>query len=146
LHSSKLEQLGLKKAAASFCREFSGRHKVKIDFTGENVPEGLPMDISLSLFRVLQESLQNAVKHSGSQRFQVLLMGSLFEINLTVRDSGKGFDPQMALSAEGIGLASMRERLKLVHGQLWIETAPQHGTTIAARIPLGQKVKSACAG
>jgi PAS domain S-box-containing protein len=143
LHSSKLERLGLKTAADSFCREFSKRHNIVIDFKSENVPGDLSEEISLSLFRILQEALQNAVKHSGSKHFEVLLKGSPYEIQLSVSDSGKGFDPLEASNSEGIGLASMRERLKLVDGELSIQTEPNRGTTISARVPLKSKMQFA---
>jgi len=88
LHSSKLEYLGLASAATSFCRELSDRLKVEIGFHSENVPKDLPMEHSLCLFRVLQEALQNAIKHSGSRHFRVSLTGRTSEIDLTVRDTG----------------------------------------------------------
>src|SRR5205814_5705475 len=96
----KLEYLGLRSAAAIFCTELSDRQKVKIDFCSENVPRDLPEEISICLFRVLQEALQNAIKHSGSQQIQVSLSVELNEIRLTVRDSGAGFDPKGAMKAQ----------------------------------------------
>jgi len=142
LHSSKLEQLGLRGAAASFCREVSAKHKVKIEFQSKDIPESLPYEISLCLFRVMQEALQNSTKHSGSTHFQVSLTGGSDEVQLMVKDSGKGFDPQKALNAKGIGLASMKQRLKLVNGQLSIQTEPGHGTAIFARVPFCATSKS----
>src|SRR5262249_28495068 len=135
LHSFKLEQLGLRGAAASFFREVSAKHKVHIEFQSKNIPEGLPYEISLCLFRVMQEALQNSTKHSGSTHFQVSLTCESDEVQLSVKDSGKGFDLQEALNAKGIGLASMKERLKSVNGQLLIQTEPGHGTAIFARVP-----------
>ena len=135
LHSSKLEQLGLRGAAASFFREVSAKHKVHIEFQSQNIPESLPYEISLCLFRVMQEALQNSTKHSGSTHFQVSLTVGSDEVLLSVKDSGKGFDLQEALNAKGIGLASMNERLKSVNGQLLIQTEPGHGTAIFARVP-----------
>ena len=142
LHSPKLEYLGLARAAAGLCRELSGRHSVEIDFRSENIPQGLPREISLSLFRVLQEALQNATKHSGSRHFQVSLRGGANEIELTVHDSGIGFETEEAIKGRGLGLTSMQERLKLVRGQLSIESKPQRGTTIQARVPLSPRMKS----
>ena len=136
LHSSKLEYLGLAAAAAGFCREVSNRQGVEIDFHSEDIPKDLPKEASLCLFRVLQEAIQNATKHSGSQHFEVLLSGGSNEIELTVRDSGIGFDPQEAMRGRGLGLTSIRERLKLVNGNLSIDSQLQHGTTIQARVPL----------
>jgi PAS domain S-box-containing protein len=145
LHSSKLEYLGLAAAAAGFCREFSQRHNVEVDFHYDNIPRDLPPEISLCLFRVLQEALQNALKYSGVRKFDASLKNASNEIHLTVRDSGVGFDPQSAMNRHGLGLISMMERLKLVDGRLSIESKPLCGTTIHARVPLNAKVKSAVA-
>ena len=135
LHSAKLELLGLVRAATSLCAEVSDLHDVMIDFHAEHVPERLPPDISLCLFRVLQEALQNALKHSGSREVQVSLRGDAREIELRVSDSGVGFD-HAALSRHGLGLTSMTERLKLVAGRLSIESKPGGGTTVRAQVPL----------
>ena len=143
LHSSKLEYLGLVAAAAGFCQEVSTRQNVEIEFHSENIPKALPKETSLCLFRILQEALQNALKHSGRQRFEVSLKYETNEIELTVHDSGVGFDPEKATSGQGLGLTSMKERLKLVDGQLSIDSTPQQGTTIHARVPVSRKVKSA---
>ncbi len=146
LHSPKLELLGLTKAAASFCRELSERHNVEIDFKAANgLPETIPQEISLCMFRVLQEALQNAIKHSGSRRFEVSLSSSPDMVQLTVRDFGVGFDAEEAACGRGVGLTSMRERLRLVDGQLSIDSERQIGTTVHARVPLKPKVKSAIA-
>lgn len=135
LHSSTLEYLGLTAAAAGFCKELSARQKVNIDFQCDGVPNELPKEISLCLYRVLQEALQNAVKHSGSRQFRVSLSLASDDIHLTVRDWGIGFDPEEAMKGPGLGLISMKERLKLVDGELVIESQPQQGTTIHARGP-----------
>ena len=136
LHSSKLEFLGLEAAAAEFCEELSNRHGVEIDLHFENIPTTLPPEISLCLYRVLQEALQNVVKHSGSRRARVSLNGEVDNVELTVQDSGVGFDPQEAMRGRGLGLTSMKERLKLVGGQLSIHSERGRGTTIHALVPL----------
>lgn len=136
LHSSKLEYLGIAVAASSYCRELSQQQKVEIDFHHAEMPRNLPKEISLCLFRVLQEALQNAVKHSGVRRFRVALRGTAHEIQLTVSDQGAGFDPQDVMSRPGLGLISMRERLQWVGGELSVKSQPAHGTTICARVPL----------
>jgi PAS domain S-box-containing protein len=135
LHSSKLQYLGIVAAARSFCREFSGRHKVKVDFTDANTPPTVPEDISLCLFRVLQEALQNALKHSGVGHFEVELRGTPDGIHLTVRDEGVGFDPETARNEQGLGLVSMHERVEFVGGTFSIESRSDGGTTIYARVP-----------
>jgi len=91
----------------------------------------------------LQESLQNAVKHSGSKHFEVRIKGTPNELELTVRDSGVGFDPDEAIRGRGLGLTSMKERLKLVHGRLSVESRLAQGTIIRATVPLGSGAKAA---
>jgi PAS domain S-box-containing protein len=135
LHSSRLDLLGLVAAAAGLCNELSAPG-IRVDFHSEAVPRRLLKDVRLCAFRVLQEALQNAVKHSGAQLVHVTLMGTERDIQLTVRDSGSGFDPCEATKRNGLGIASMRERLKAVHGHLAIQSTPQQGTTVCALIPL----------
>ncbi len=135
LHSSELEHLGLMAAAAKFCKDLSISHKVKIDFHCEGIPKGLPMEIALCLYRVLQEALQNATQHSSSRNFDVSLRGESNEIRLNVRDWGIGFDPAEAVKKHGVGLARMQEHLKLVDGKLLIESQTKQGATIHARVP-----------
>jgi PAS domain S-box-containing protein len=146
LHSSKLEYLGLARAANSFCRELSQKSSVEVTFTEERVPRMLPEEISLCLFRVLQEALQNAVKHSGVKAFTVKLRGSDDSIELIVEDRGSGFDPAEAFKSQGIGLISMRERLQLVHGELSVQSKPGGGTKIHAHVPLLESASRAMAG
>jgi PAS domain S-box-containing protein len=142
-HSSKLDYLGVVGAAKNFCKEFSEQHKVEIDFQSHDLPTALPTDLSLSLFRVLQEAVRNATKHSGVKRFEVRLWGSTGEINLTVSDLGAGFDQEAAMKSTGLGLTSMQERLRLVHGELSIKSQPKGGTTIHARVPFEPRSDSA---
>jgi signal transduction histidine kinase len=143
LHSSKLEYLGIVGATKSFCKEFSERQKVEINFQSHDLPTGLPRELSLSLFRVLQEALRNATKHSGVKRFEVRLWGSTAEIYLTVSDLGAGFDIEAAMKSTGLGLTSMQERLRLVGGELSINSQPKGGTAIHARVPFDSSSDSA---
>ena len=143
LHSSKLEYLGIVRATKNFCKEFSDRQMVEIDFQSHDLPAGLPRELSLSLFRVLQEALRNATKHSGVKRFEVRLWGSAAEIHLTVSDLGAGFDAEAAMKSTGLGLTSMQERLRLVGGELSINSQPKGGTTIHARVPFNSISDSA---
>jgi signal transduction histidine kinase len=85
---------------------------------------------------VLQEALQNAVKHSGKRHFRVELHGNAEEIQLSVSDSGVGFDPVEAISSRGLGLISMQERVHLINGDLSIESQANRGTKIRVRAPL----------
>jgi PAS domain S-box-containing protein len=142
LHSSKLEYLGIASAMSALCKEFSHQQNVEVVFAHDEVPRTLPKEISLCLFRVLQEALQNAMKHSGVRHFDVELRYGSDVIRLTVRDSGSGFDVAGAMNSHGLGLVSMTERLKLVDGQLSIDSQPQHGTTIRANVPLSKAARA----
>ncbi|MGC1905541.1 MAG: PAS domain S-box protein [Candidatus Acidiferrum sp.] len=136
LHSSKLEYLGAVGGMKSWCKEFGERQGLQIEFKSPESPMSLPPEVGLPLFRVLQEALHNAAKHSGVRRIVVQLREDSGEIHLIVSDLGKGFDVEAAKQGRGLGLASMQERLRLVGGELSIESHPQHGTTIHARVPL----------
>ena len=136
LHPSQLQHLGLVAAARSLCREVSQASNIQIDFSHSDVSSPIPEDVSICLYRVLQESLGNMVKHSGTQEAQVTLTGRPDEIHLDVCDSGVGFDPQEQREIFGLGLISMRERLNLVGGELLVESQPSGGTQIKACVPL----------
>jgi PAS domain S-box-containing protein len=135
LHSSKLEHLGIIAAIRSFCKEFGERQMAEIDFKTHDLPASLPPEVSLSLFRVLQEALHNAAKHSGTKHFTVHLCGGSGEIHLTVSDLGKGFNTEAVAKSPGLGLTSMQERLRLLNGELSIDSQLERGTTIHARVP-----------
>jgi PAS domain S-box-containing protein len=137
LHSAKLSYLGIAVAIKGFCREFGEHHKVEIEFESRDLPRQLPPDVSLCLFRVLQEALHNATKHSGVKRFDVQLWGMSGDVHLTISDLGSGFDTEAATKGRGLGITSMQERLKLVNGELTITSPSKRGTTIHARVPLG---------
>jgi PAS domain S-box-containing protein len=136
LYSSKLKILGPIAAMRGFCRELSAKQKVEIDFHHDEILRSIPQEISLCLFRILQEALHNAVKHSGVRHFKVEFREVDDTITLDVHDSGLGFDTEAAMRGRGIGLTSMQERLKLVNGELSIESEIEQGTTIRARVPL----------
>jgi len=144
LHSPRLEYLGLAGAASAYCAERSEQHNLDIDFHSEDIPKDLSREVSLCLFRVLQEAIQNAIRHSGSRHFDVSFSLTLSGmICLTVHDSGIGFDPIEALKGLGLGLVGMKERLNLVGGELSIQSQPGTGTTIHACAPLVPRPKAA---
>ena len=145
LQSAKLQYLGIAGAMRSFCQEFGKQQKVEIDFQSHDLPGPLSADISLCLFRVLQEALHNSAKHSGVRQFEVRLWGTSDEIHLAVKDSGAGFDREAAKESRGFGLISMQERLRLVGGVLSINSQPKGGTTIHARVPFDSSGDSAWA-
>jgi PAS domain S-box-containing protein len=136
LHSSRLQYLGLPAALRGLCQEFSEQQEVEVEFETHDMPTSLSSDVSLCFFRVLQEALHNAAKHSGVRRFEVRLWGTQDEIHLMISDSGVGFDIEAAKAGPGFGLISMQERLKLLNGTLSVESQLERGTTIHAAVPL----------
>jgi PAS domain S-box-containing protein len=136
LHSSMLDHLGLIAAAHSFCHEFSEQQSVTVRFSHEGVPNSLPREVSLCLFRVTQEALHNAVKHSGASIFDVSLLGTANTLELDVHDGGIGFDLDRVKQNGGLGLVSMEERVHLVKGTFSIDSKANEGTTVRARVPL----------
>jgi signal transduction histidine kinase len=135
LYSPRLEYLGIAGVMRSFCTDFREQQRVEINFRSHGLPNFVPLDISLCLFRVLQAALHNAVEHSGVRNFDVQLNGTSDEIHLTVSDRGVGFDLETARKSGGLGFNHMQERLKLVKGTLSIESQSKRGTTIHARVP-----------
>ncbi len=111
---------------------------MEVSFSHTNIPGDVPEEISLCVFRVLQEALQNAVKYSGVRQFAVELRAMEGKIQLAVSDLGVGFDPHACFSTgRGLGLISMRERVYLAGGQISIESQSGIGTTIRAHVPFG---------
>ena len=136
LHSSRLLHRGVAAAMGAFCEELSAQKRIEIDFGCQHVPSGLLPEVSLCFFRVLQEALHNAVRHSRVRHFTVHLRGTEDALHLTVRDEGVGFDVDAASRSVGLGLTSMEERLKLIGGELRIESQSKRGTTVFAKAPL----------
>jgi PAS domain S-box-containing protein len=135
LHSSQLEYLGVVAGMKSWCKEFGEKQGIQID-CGHHVQSILPPEIGLCLFRVLQEALHNAAKHSGVKWIQVQLQEESGEIHLIVRDAGRGFDVEAVKQGKGLGLTSMRERVRLVNGTIVIESKLTGGTIIRVGIPI----------
>lgn len=134
LHSSKLEHLGAVNGLKSWCREYGERQRMEIDFRTE-ITTVLPHEIGVCLFRVLQEATHNVEKHSGVRRIEVRLREDSVGVHLVVSDLGKGFDIERAMQGNGLGLTSMRERVRLVNGTIQIHSKPMGGTTIHVTLP-----------
>jgi signal transduction histidine kinase len=137
LHPMKLEQLGLVAALGSLSKELGQNHGVQIGFTHQAVPATLPEEVAFCLYRVAQEALRNVVKHSGAASASASLVRQNGSLALEVRDDGRGFDAAGAAGQGGLGLVSMRERLRLVGGELTIQSQPGAGTRLLAQVPLG---------
>jgi PAS domain S-box-containing protein len=136
LYSPRLEYLGIAAVMKTFCEEFAERKNVEIEFGSRGFPSPVLPDVSICLFRVLQEALHNGVMHSGVQKFRVHLWGESNEIHLRVSDSGVGFDLGLARGGRGLGLVRIEQRIKLVEGTSWIDSQPQKGTTVQVSVPL----------
>ena len=133
LHPAKLQLMGLVPSLKSLHRELS-KTGVAVAFTHRNVPDGLPFDLTLCLFRIVQEALQNAVKHGSAHQVSVDLVGTEQGLTLAIVDDGAGFDVD-AVSAKGLGLTSMRERLEPLGGTLKIHSRPGAGTRLHVFVP-----------
>lgn len=134
LHPAKLRLIGLVAALRELQRELS-RAEVPITFTDDSVPEILPHDLTLCLFRLVQEGLQNAIKYSQARRISVHLGVSSGELRLTIEDDGVGFDVNSAWG-KGLGLISMSERVEAIGGNFNIRSETGEGTRIEAAVPL----------
>jgi PAS domain S-box-containing protein len=142
LHSSKLDYLGLAGGMKSWCNEFGERRGMEIEFKSSGFMKSLAPEISLCLFRVLQEALHNAFKHSGVTRVDVQLWEESGEIQLIVSDSGIGFDVAATMQDRGLGVTSMQERVRQVGGKIAIDSKPLGGTTVHVRVPFAAERSS----
>ena len=135
LHPSRLHMLGLVESVRVLCHDASQQRDLAITFTEAQIPDVIDPSVALCLYRIAQEALHNVSKHSQSSDASVRLERNGDEIVLVIADSGIGFDPRIA-NHDGLGLASMRERVGILKGQLVIQAAPGGGTRIYARVPL----------
>ncbi len=134
LHPASLRLVGLVPALDGLRRELS-HGDFSIAFSHENVAATLPHDLTLCVFRVVQEALQNAVKHSGARDVSVHLKGSDATLTLTIVDDGTGFDVE-SVWGKGLGLVSMRERMESIGGTIAIHSEPGAGTRLEAILPV----------
>jgi signal transduction histidine kinase len=135
LHPAKLQTLGLVAAMQSLCRDMSDQGRLHVAFTHGAMPPETNPDVSLCLYRIAQEALRNASRHSHASEAQVRLVCEGGSMSLQISDSGVGFDPQDA-RGPGLGLHSMRERAAQLGGQLIIHAFPGRGTRIWAHVPV----------
>lgn len=136
LHPSKLEHLGLVAAVRSLCHEISEHHGIEIDFCQSGYSAVMSSDITLCVFRIAQEALTNIVKHSGASKAVVTLGITDDLVQLTVSDTGCGFDTTSNKMTSGLGFTGMKERLRLIGGQLSIQSDFTRGTRIEVSVPL----------
>ncbi|MFO0818423.1 MAG: ATP-binding protein [Pirellulales bacterium] len=135
LHPAILEDLGLVEALRSECLAFSRREQIAVEFQADSLTRAVAPDAGLCIYRVAQEALRNLAKHAAVSKCWVTLAVVAKRLELTVRDEGIGLDPTRNRQIAGIGLASMRERIRLVGANLAITSAPGQGTTIVVSVP-----------
>ncbi|HVG35299.1 MAG TPA: PAS domain S-box protein [Pyrinomonadaceae bacterium] len=138
LRPAALDDLGLVAALANFIQEWSKHFDIPADYHSTGIDKDRPSpEVEINLYRIAQEALNNICKHARASRVDVLLERRDHHVMLIVEDNGVGFDPSdKEQSEKGLGLLGMRERAGLVGGTLEIESAPNEGTTIFARVPL----------
>ncbi|MCI0389236.1 MAG: histidine kinase [Acidobacteria bacterium] len=143
LHSSILEHVGLSEALKLHCSEFTDREGISVTLNIQNGIGVIPTDVALCLYRVAQESLRNVAKHSGAKVAEVVLAGNSESLDLRVADYGVGFDPEVISLHRGLGLISLEERIKLLHGSFELRSQPGIGTELRVHLPLRNERVSA---
>jgi signal transduction histidine kinase len=136
LHPAKLDHLGLAAAIKSLCEELSEHREIRIDLQQQDLPAALSKEVTLCVFRIVQESLNNVIRHSGARNAQVVLRKISNSLHLRVSDQGCGFEMESSRTKNGLGFLSMRERLRLVGGEISIRSQPLTGTEIDVVVPI----------
>lgn len=144
LHPSLLDHVGLRVALKAYVTEISSLQKLQVRLTVPDTDAPIPNDVAVCLYRVVQESLRNIIKHSGADFAELTLTIDDQSAHLCVHDQGAGFDPRAAKNNGGLGLASMEERVRLLQGSFSLVTEPGCGSKVAVSIPL-RKDQSQCA-
>jgi signal transduction histidine kinase len=133
LRPSMLDDLGLAAALEWQGREVSRRSEIEVSVESDNIPEGLPDEYKICIYRLVQEALNNAVRHSGARNAKVVVERLAKSIVVRVTDDGRGFDPERS---RGMGILGMEERVKRLGGALRVESQPGKGATVAAELPV----------
>lgn len=136
LHPAILQDLGLIEALKAECDRFRSVEAIPVSFRTEELLDKPPWPVALCLYRIAQESLRNVARHANARAIEVGLRFVDAGLQLSVRDNGVGFDPARKQPRPSLGLASMRQRLSLVGGELRVDSEPGHGTTVMAWAPL----------
>ena len=141
LRPAALDELGLVKAIRNLTESWSTRWRIDVDLeAGQYKPSGISSEIETTLYRVIQEGLNNVAKHSGARRVALVLRRTADHVQAIIEDDGRGFDTRIAAGAATanghLGLLGMQERLGIVGGSLKLESAPGGGATLIARVPI----------
>ncbi len=136
LHPATLERRGLAVALCDHCAEIERRQGPRVGLELKGIEGTFPPEVALGLYRIAQEALANTVRHAGARTASVTLRATSSAAHLTVADDGRGFDPDAARRAGGVGLASLEERARLLGGRCLVTSAPGDGTRIEVTVPL----------
>jgi signal transduction histidine kinase len=136
LHLPAIEELSLADVARRVVRDYKRSSGIDVELTINNVPEDGPLPVKITLFRLLQESLANGLRHGGAAKQLIVLGTSDSGLQVTVRDDGTGFDPQAAETEGHLGLEGMRERVEILGGTFYVWSAVGQGTVVRADMPL----------
>jgi len=144
LRPPALEEMGLVLAVSEYCRDFSESHGIDVAFYSGGVENlNLHADTEINLYRLIQEGLTNIKKHAEATHINVRLVAAYPSLILRIEDDGKGFDvknrPATSASEKRIGLRSMEQRVKHLHGDMTIQSKPSHGTRVTVKIPLRER-------
>lgn len=135
LHPSILDDLGLVAAIRTECQRFADREGFAVHFDGDEMPQDLSDESTLTFYRIAQEALHNIAKHAAASEAWIRLVRDANAVTLVIEDDGNGFDPELTREKVGLGLISMTERMQLLDGKLVVESAPGQGTRVVARAP-----------
>jgi len=135
LRPSALDDFGLVAALERLAAAFAEQSGIDVDFQTPLAGERLSGEVETSLYRIVQESLTNVVKHARARHVSILLTRKNGAVKAVVEDDGQGFNPAED-TLDGFGLVGMRERLALLGGRLEVESSSETGTTVAAEVPI----------
>ena len=137
LHSLVLDDLGLSVAVQRYVDDFAGRTGLSCRATVTDLPESLPRAAVTCLYQILKECLGNVLKHAKAKAITIELSGTGAQLRLSVQDDGEGFEPNKLVDGrKGLGFVSMRERARMLRGELSVQSRRGEGTTVTVTLPL----------
>ncbi len=134
LHPAVLDHLGLEAALYSFCTEFSARENIRVSFQRQKLPDEIPRNVALCLYRIAQEALRNVARHSGAKEAAVSLRASGRTMRLSISDNGRGFDPDARKGFPALGIRGMQERARLIGGEFRLCSSTGEGTQVEVQV------------
>ncbi|MBX3012428.1 MAG: PAS domain-containing protein [Caldilineaceae bacterium] len=140
-----LDELGLTAAIESLVNEFADQATFTVDLDLPDQPPVLDRDLTIALYRIVQEALTNVARHAKASHIQILFQQTADEVQLTIQDDGCGFNKDLMRSTKSLGIIGMTERVAPWNGTLQIQSAPQQGTTVQVSVPYLQQLPSKAA-